>query len=130
MPTVDIIKGVDKEIEFTILDSNSAPINPSTVIGIVVVIYYDENNDLVKYSKNSKVGYENIITGYDDSNGKIKILLESATTKDAKRGLIYAEVKLQTTNAAYVNNTYNEAATGIEIGRLIEGLTKNDTDLS
>lgn len=124
-----IIKGVDKEIEFTILDSADNPINIAGLLGAVVILYYNETKKLVKYSINSKIGFEDIITGYDDVNGKLKVLLQSEITKNAEVGKIYAELKIQTTNASYENNTFNSAVKGLFIGLITDGTTKNITSL-
>lgn len=125
-----IIKGVDKEIEFTITDSAGVAIDPSSLIGIVIILYYNENNVLRKYSKNVKTGYGDVITGYDDVNGKVKVRLESSSTVNAKVNVLYAEIKLQTTNNDYENNTFNDVVNGILVGAVVDGVSKNNDDLS
>lgn len=122
-----IYKGEDKAINLTVKDGGVAVDLDATYDGILCYLYYYTGDILAKYSKNALAGFDDL-TVTDSANGVFQVKLQSATTKTAKPGEIYAEIKTQASDIAYDSSSFHTIVNDIEIGKIIDSNSKNVAD--
>lgn len=124
-----IYKGEDIKIEFTLTDLQYQPIDISQLNDIIVYIYNiisGTPTTIFKYSLSSRREYKSIIRGYDDTNGRFKILIESTESVDLQDGDIYAEIKVIFPDSDFPDGDLKTVTADIMIGNVRESLTKNE----
>lgn len=130
MASTDLIfKGEDRELNFTLLESdNVTPVNLSTgILDLVVWLYARVGNEdivLQKYSKDVLSGHDNnnlVIT--DAAQGRFTIRLQAEITRTAREGMLLAEIKARFTNTNYSNNTFDTIVRGLEVCQVKKSLT-------
>lgn len=131
MASTDIIhKGEDRELQFTLLESDgTTPVNLTTeLLDLVVWLYAKAGTDTVlkKYSRDALTDHDNnnlVIT--DAAAGEFTIRLQAETTRLAREGMLLAEIKARFTNTDYSNNTFDTIVRGLEVGQIKNSLTGN-----
>jgi len=123
----NIYLGEDLPIEFTLIDDNYNPIDISTLVNIIIYLYDSVTGTVYnKYSKEAMTGYGNIITGYDDANGRCKIIVETVDTLKFAEGELMAEVMVKIPDSQFSDNNYKTVAKDLLIGTVMPSLTKNE----
>ena len=106
-----IFRGEDKLISFTVADSFGTLINLTGYTGIVVQIIDSNENVLAKYSRELLSGHNNVdFEEFDQTinRGGFQVKLQSAVTKAIPIGKICFEIKFQSNEPAYDNNTFDQ----------------------
>lgn len=122
-----IYKGEDKTISLTVKDNGVAVDLDATYNGILCYLYYYTGDVLAKYSKETLTGFDSL-TVTDSANGVFQVKLQSAVTKTAKKGDVYAEIKTQATDVLYDSSSFHSIVDGIEIGTIEDSNSKNVAD--
>jgi len=127
----DLLKGEDKNIVFTLTDSNKVAINPTTgTEGILVYFYYRSGLVLEKYSRDVRAGFNNTDFEVTDAgNGKFTIHIQSALTEPANEGEVLVEVKVQQPDTDFTNNTFHSIINDTEVFTLVDNLSKSELAL-
>lgn len=114
---------VNKNDDFkkTIQVKNSktgVPVDLSVFTGIGVWLYYEDGTTLKKFTENltdiggnPMVGFAQLVIE-DITQGKMRVLLNSAETKVAKEGICDLVVKYQYTDADVVDGRFHHTGTG------------------
>jgi hypothetical protein len=124
-----IYQGEDIKLEFTLTDDQYNPINIATVNQIIVYVWENTTGTpkvWFKYAKEAISGYKSIIAGYDDINGRFKILLESADTIQLPEGDLMAEIKVAFPDDEFTDNDLKTVAADIIIGTVSTSQTKDE----
>ncbi len=124
-----LYQGEDLKFEFTLTDDQYIPIDISTLNNIIVYVYTKETGTPTtkfKFSKTTQTGYKPIITGYDDPNGRFKILLESADTKSLPATELFAEIKVAVPDDEFSDNDMKTVASEILLGTVQTALTVSE----
>ncbi len=123
----NIYIGEDLPIEFTLTGDNYTPIDISTVTNIIIYLYNPSTGTVYKkYSKETMTGYNLIVTGYDDANGRCKIIVESVDTSKFSEGELMAEVMVKIPDSQFSDNNYKTVAKDLLIGTVVPSLTQNE----
>lgn len=125
-----IYKGDDKVIRVTMTDSDGlTPIDLADLEGYIAILYYRVGNLVIKkWSKNPLTGYSGI-TEVTPASGIFDVYLEAVDTKGLNEGDVDLEVKIQTENSAFDNDTFHTIARGVVVGAIKEAISKNVTSL-
>jgi hypothetical protein len=95
------IQGEDIQVRFT-LTNGTAPIAPSTLNAYSINIYYIDSfgvkTNIATY-KSVNTGLYDIIV-FDDTNGKVDIIINREQTKVMTSGKIYGEVFIKVTSTS------------------------------
>jgi len=124
-----LYQGEDLKFEFTLTDDQYLPINLSTVNNIIVYIWENSTGTpktQLKYSKTQITDYKPLITGYDDANGRFKLIIESSDTKLLPTGDIYAEIKVAIPDDEFSDNDMKTVASNILLGTVETALTVDE----
>ena len=124
--TNKIPQGSDKDIRITVKDSaTQAPVDLATLDEITCIIYYQQNSNdhpLQTYDLNDTSKEPLVIV--DAPNGIFKILLQSKTTKEAQIGDIFAEVKTETDDVNFDDDTKHDVVRDILVAQIVRALTQ------
>lgn len=94
-----IPQGHDVPIDFTLKSSDGSILQPNSLLGILVIIYYSVSGQILsKFSINELAGYSDILV-LDNAAGKIRVIVPASVTKTAKTGALVAEIKVKVTDA-------------------------------
>lgn len=121
--------GEDIEIQFTVSDGNGA-VPLSGYDGIICIFYFASSKTVLgKYSKDVLAGYNSAdFVVVDSPNGIFKIRIQSDVTRQATQfGAVHAEIKVQTQNNDYDNNTYHTLVRNIRCFELEDALSKQES---
>jgi len=126
-----IIQGGDYELDFVISDDAGTAIDLTTLAGYIVILYLKDKNNTVlqQYSRQTKPGFKSL-TETDATNGKFQVKLQSADTKTGREEIIFAEVKIETADVTFDDNTLHNPDTGIVVATLVQSQTEQYTDLT
>ncbi len=121
-----IVKGADSPIKFQLKTAETGlAFDLTTLAGFIIVLYYAADGKVIeKFSQNALAGYESIIPT-DLSGGIFGCNLQSATTASLECGDIHAEIKTQSSDAAFDDSNFHSIIHGIEIGTVVDSLTKS-----
>lgn len=125
----NLVQGGDYAFNITVKDSADVVIDLTTLAGYICVVYYANGDLLQKYSEQTKAGFK-ALTETDGANGIFQIKLQSIDTKNARLEEIFAEVKIETVDANYDSSTLHNPDTGISLGTIVKGITKDDSALT
>lgn len=114
----EIVKDTDTTIAITLTDESGAPVDLSTLAGIVCLVF-QKSIPFDKFSLNAMAGYRTL-TITDAPNGVFEIYLNADNTH---KGIIdrpvFYEVKTQIVNANYDNATEEKSSGVIELATLV-----------
>lgn len=123
-----IYKGDDKTIRLSITE-NGVAYDLTAVQGYIIYLYYAKGNKILKkYSKNVIEGFDTL-SEVDAAGGVVDIYLQKADTKEAAIGDIDLEVKIQTENLEFDENTFHTITREVEVLTIKESVSKNVTSL-
>lgn len=129
-----IFQGDDPTVQIT-LDDGTTTINLTATYANVVVYALDKlGKTIVKFSKETRSGYETMTYPNTGTDGLLQFLLQSDATKVIVPGNIAFEVKVQETNTDFDNDTEHTVALVTEDTdgnkfTIQKAATKNDTVL-
>jgi len=125
-----IIQGADREITFTVTDSADVAIDLTTLAGYIVILYYKDDVEIQRYSREAKEGFKSLVQT-DAANGIFDIKFQSEDTSKLRIGEeVFAEVKVETADVTYDDNTKHDPDTGILIAEVVKSQTEQYTDLT
>lgn len=101
-----ILQGADQDIEIDILDAAGAAYDLSGATKLAVLIIYEDNTILQKYSKNSASGWKDLDVT-DAATGKLVFKIESDDTEAAVEGKLFAEIRARIPDVDYEDGYYD-----------------------
>lgn len=121
-----IYQGADQDITLVTKDSDGSLYDFSGADRLVVVVYYQGNEVLQKYSMNASAGWKTLdVTNAAD--GELSFKLQTSDTKNAKAGKIYAEIRAQFPDVDYDDNYFDLLGRDIYLGEIVESASGNLT---
>lgn len=123
------VQGGDYTLQITATDEAGVVIDLTTLAGYIFIIFYSDNTVLQQYSEQTKAGFKPLIR-HDETNGIFRVLLQSADTKIARVEEIFGEVKLETVDVNFDDNTKHDPETGISLGNIVKSQSEQYTDLT
>lgn len=94
--------------------------------GIVVMLYYDNNQVLAKYSRDVLTGYDNTnFVIIDNAAGRFDILIQPSVTIPSNADEIKMEVLVQKSDALWESSTWRRIVSDVTVLRLKDSKTKN-----
>ena len=123
-----IYTGEDIELEFSLFDSDNAPINIQYTQALLVRLYHEEDDiQLATYGTNPNPGVNtNDLVVSDPATNNFIIRLQAEVTRQALPGMnLLVEVKVRYANANYSNNDFDTIASGVIVGQLVKSQTGN-----
>jgi hypothetical protein len=105
---------------------NAVVSNLSLYSGIVVMLYYDNNQVLAKYSRDVLTGYDNTnFVIIDNAAGRFDILIQPSVTIPSNADEIKMEVLVQKSDALWESSTWRRIVSDVTVLRLKDSKTKN-----
>ena len=123
---MDIFRGEDEKYQIEVKDTDGNILNLNTVSGIIAKILDRYGDCLVKYSRDTLAGFQDL-TVTDATNGLFTFKFQSADNLLATLGTVDLEVKLQFTNTEYTSNTQMAVFIIKDFGEIKEARTDTTT---
>lgn len=121
-------RGEDLPVTLTITDGSN-PVDLATLEGYIAIFYFAESGKVLdKFSKNTIAGYGDV-EETDAPNGEFECKIQSAVTAAAEEGTVLVEVKTQTNDVEYTDNSFNTVVRDLEVCELCDAKSKDVTDL-
>lgn len=123
-----IPQGNDVPIDFTLKSSDGSILQPNSLLGILVILYYKVGGQILsKFSKTTLAGYSPM-TVEDNVAGKIRVIVPASITAAAKTGEIVAELKIKATDADMADGNIEMGLKDLYCFDIIESRLKDVSD--
>jgi len=119
----DIIQGGDYTIVITLTNSAGVAVDLTTLAGYICILFFEDGTVLQQYSEQTLAGFKSL-EETTPASGIFTIRLQSADTKGAQLGDLFAEIKTATADGNYTGNRH-DVDTKITVGTVVDGQSKD-----
>lgn len=98
-------RGEDKIVTIFLKDEAGAVVDPTSFLGLIVIVYQQKDQVLAKFSANAAAGFDSI-NNVNAVAGSFEINLKRSVFKYRGVKKLYAEVKTAENNAAFEDSKF------------------------